>query len=197
MTGRNLSITLGRPLGATLLFGGLSLVGLFAVGASWADLATATEERNAKADLLERSVAAGRRAAIRPAAAAVTDPFVVAETATLAAAGVDADVRALAQSCGLSLRSSRADAKPDEPGTPSAIGTRIEDQAIVEGQNDALQAMLVKLHAGMPVVIVDDLAIEPAEAEQTPLSDPQAPRLRMSLTVSAYWRASPKAAAAR
>ena len=197
MTGRNFSITLGRPLGATLLFGGLSLVGLFAVGASWADLAAVTEERDAKADLLERSVAAGRRAALQPAAVAVTDPFVVADTATLAAAGVDADLRALALSCGLSLRSSRAEAKPDEPGATGGIGTRIEDQAIVEGQNDALQALLVKLHAGTPVVIVDDLAIEPAEAEQATLSDPQAPRLRMSLTVSAYWRANPKAAAGR
>ena len=188
MTPKTLSITPGRPLGASLLLGGLMLVALAAVGASWADLSAAGEERDAKAELLQRSVAASRRAQVAPRAP-TADPFVPADTATLAAAAVDAQLRALASEAGLSLLSSRADAKPDEPGTASAgIGTRIEGQAVVEGRNEALRALLVKLETGLPTVLVDDLAIEPAEADQAALGDPQAPRLHMSLTLSAYWQ---------
>ncbi len=187
MTPKAVSITLGRRLGASLLLGGLLLAALAAVAASWADLSATGDEHDAKAELLQRGVAASRRA---PAAAApVADPFVRADTATLAAAAVDADLRSLAATAGLSLLSSRADAKPDEPAAAAAgIGTRIEDQAVVEGQNEALQALLAKLEAGSPSVLVDDLAVEPAEVDQAALGDPQAPRLRMSLTLSAYWR---------
>ena len=62
MTAKSFSITLGRPLGATLLLGGLLLAALFAFGAAWADLSAAVEERDAKAELLERGVAASQRA---------------------------------------------------------------------------------------------------------------------------------------
>jgi hypothetical protein len=195
VTPRNVSITLGRPLGATLLLGALLLGALAAVGASWADLSAAGEERDAKADLLERGVAASRRAQVAPAAR-FADPFVAADSATLAAAAVDSNLRALAAAAGLSLLSNRADAKPDEPGGADAgLGTRIEDQAVVEGPNDALQAFLVRLEGGTPTVLVDGLTIEPAEVDQAALGDPQSPRLRMSLTLGAFWRpgaAAPK-----
>ncbi len=188
MTPKNVSVTLGRPLGASLLLGGLLLGALAAVAASWADLSATGDEHDAKAELLQRGVTASRRAQAAPAASAA-DPFVRADTATLAAAAVDADLRSLAATTGLSLLSSRADAKPDEPAAADAgIGTRIEDQAVVEGQNEALQALLVKLETGTPTVLVDDLAVEPAEVDQAALGDPQAPRLRMTLTLSAYWR---------
>lgn len=189
MAGRTV-FTLGRPLGASLLLLGIGLVSLAAIGASWADLDAARQERDAQADLLERGAANGRRA---PATAAVSDPFVVAETATLAAGAVDADLRALALAAGLSLQSNRADAKPDQPDGAGGIGTRIEDQAVVEGPNEALQALLVKLETGLPIVLVDDLALEPVEVETSMTSDPQAPRLRLSLTLSAYWRPGQKA----
>lgn len=185
---RTPSITLGPPLGASLLLGGFLLVALAAIAASWADLSATGDEHDAKAELLQRGVAASRRAQAAPGPSAA-DPFVRADTATLAAAAVDADLRSSAATAGLSLLSSRADAKPDELGAADAgIGTRIEGQAVVEGRNEALQALLVKLETGTPTVLVDDLAIEPAEVDQASLSDPQAPRLRMSLTLSAYWR---------
>ena len=187
MTPKTFSVTLGRPLGASLLMGGLACAALAAVAVSWADLSAATDERDAQADLLERSVAASRRAQVAPAAS-VADPFVPADTATLAAATVDSDLRALAAATGLSLLSSRADAKPEEPGASDAgIGTRVEDQAVMEGQNEALQALLVKLETGAPAVLIDGLAIEPAEVDGVAAGDPQAPRLRISLTLSAYW----------
>ncbi len=188
MTPKNFSITLGRPIGASLLFGGLACAALAAVAVSWVGLSAASEERDAQADLLERSVAASRRAQIAPTLSAA-DPFVPADTATLAAAAIDSDLRSLATAAGLTLLSSRADAKPDEPGAADAgVGTRVEDQAVIEGRNEALQTLLVRLETGTPTVLVDDLAIEPAEVDGAVAGDPQAPRLRISLTLSAYWR---------
>ena len=118
-----------------------------------------------------------------------------AAAATLAAAAVDADLRARASAAGLALPSSRAEAKPDDPGGgPSGPGVRIEDQAVVEGKNEALQALLIALETGLPTVLVDDLAIEPATVDGPAGGigalgdDPQAPRLHVSLTLSAYWR---------
>ena len=186
---RNISITLGRPLGASLLLGALLATGLVAVGAQWAELSAAVEERDAKADLLIRSVAASRRAALQAPALAQPDPFVAADTATLAAARVDADLRALAGASGLSLRSSRAEAKPEEAqAAASGIGTRIEVQAAVEGSNEALGALLSRLETAAPTVLVDAIAIEAAEQEPGSMVGAGAPRLRASLTLSAYWR---------
>ena len=189
MTPRNVVITVARPLGASLVLGALVLLALAAIGASWADLSSAGEERDAKADLLARSITASRRTRTAPAPPAA-DPFVTGDSATLAAAAVDSDLRSRAVAAGLSLQSNRADAKPEEPAgaAGSGIGIRIEDQAVVEGRNEALQALLVGLETGTPVVLVDELAIEPAEADAATSGDPQSPRLRMSLTLSAFWR---------
>ena len=187
---RDIGITLGRPLGAALLLGGLLATGLGAVAAQWAELSAAVEERDAKADLLVRSVAASRRAALQSPAAASADPFVTADTATLAAAKVDADLRALAGASGLSLRSSRAEAKAEEPqGAEGGIGTRIEVQAAVEGSNEALGALLSRLETAAPTVLVDAIAIEAAETDPGAGTEVgAAPRLRANLTLSAYWR---------
>ena len=193
MTGRRFAVTLGRPLGATLLFGLLLLVALSAVAVGWADLAAATAERDAKADLLAHAVAVGRRGAGAPEAAA-PDPFVVAETQTLAAAQIEADVRALAVTAGLSLRASRAEVKPPETTAAPEAWTRLTVEASLEGQNDALQDFLAKLETGRPVAVVDSLAIEPAETEGA-ATDAQAPRLHASLTLTAFWRPPARQAA--
>ena len=188
---RGFAVTLGRPLGAALLLGGLLATGVVAVAAQWAELSAAVEERDAKADLLVRSVAASRRAALRSPAAATVDPFVTADSATLAAARVDAGLRALAVTSGLSLRSSRAEAKLDEARAVEAgIGTRIEIQATVEGSNEALGALLSRLETAFPTVLVDAMTVEAAEAEQGAPADTGAPRLRATLTLSAYWRSN-------
>ena len=194
----NVSITLGRPLGATLLLGGLLLAASLAIGVAWADLSAAGDERDAKADLLERSVSASRRAGLEAPSAVRSDPFVAADTATLAAAAVDADLRARALASGLALLSSRADAKPEDAASPAVagLGTRIEVQATVEGQNEALQGLLLALETGTPTVLVDNLALEPAQNDGAAPGDPRAPRLRATLTLSAYWRPGRRAGAA-
>ena len=184
-----MSITLGRPLAASLLLVGLVLLAVGGVAASWADLASAVDERDAQGELLARSVAASRRLALSPTAEHRTDPFVEADSQTLAAAQIDALIRSVADDNNGAVLSSRSEAKPDEAG----IGGRIEAQAVIEGQNEALQSVLLKLEGGDPVILVDALSLEPAEvpAEGTPV-DPQAPRLRMTLTLGAYWKAAPR-----
>ena len=99
---------------------------------------------------------------------------------------------------GLALLSSRADAKPEEAGTAAGagLGTRIEVQATVEGQNEALQRLLLALETGTPTVLVDALAVEPAQTDGAGVGDPRSPKLRATLTLSAYWRPGRKAAAA-
>ena len=117
------------------------------------------------------------------------DPFVEADSQTLAAARIDALIRSLANENSGSVLSSRSEAKPDEEG----IGGHIEAQAVIEGQNEALQSILLKLKGSDPVILVDALSVEPADvpSDAAPV-DPQAPRLRMTLTLGAYWKAAPR-----
>ncbi len=183
-----MSITLGRPLAAALLLTGLVILAVAAVAVSWAGLASAVDERDAQGELLARSVAASRRLALSPAAEHPTDSFVEADSQTLAAARIDALIRSVADENGGSVLSSRSEAKPDEDG----IGGHIEAQAVIEGQNESLQSILIKLEGSDPIILVDALALEPADmpSDAAP-ADPQAPRLRMTLTLGAYWKAAP------
>ena len=181
-----MSITLGRPLAASLLLTGIVILAVAALVVSWAGLASAVDERDAQGELMTRSVAASRRLALSPAAEQ-TDPFVEADSQTLAAARIDALIRSVADDKGGAVLSSRSEAKPDEDG----IGGHIEAQAVVEGQNEALQSILVKLEGSDPIILVDALTLEPAEvASDAAPGDPQAPRLRMTLTLGAYWKAA-------
>jgi len=178
------TIVLGRPLAATLLLAGLLAASILGVGASSAGLSSATDEHDAKAELLAHSVAASRRARLTNGGSPEADPFMATETGTLGAARVDALIRTTAVEAGCALLSSRAEVKPDE----GDIAGRIEVQAVMEGQNEALQATLLRLETGAPTVLVDELSIEPAQAADGVVAIAQAPRLRMSLTVSAFWR---------
>ena len=182
-----MSVTLGRPLAAALLLTGMVILAIAAVMVSWAGLASSVDERDAKGELLTRSVAASRRLALSPAGEHQTDPFVEADSQTLAAARIDALIRSVADEDSGAVLSSRSEAKPDEDG----IGGHIEAQAVIEGQNEALQSILLKLEGSDPVILVDALTLEPADvpSDAAP-GDPQAPRLRMTLTLGAYWKAA-------
>ena len=182
-----MSITLARPLSAALLLTGMVVLAVAALTESWVGVASAVDERDAQGELLARSVAASRRLALSPAAEHQADPFVEADSQTLAAARIDALIRSVANENSGSVLSSRSEAKPDEEG----IGGHIEAQAVIEGQNEALQSILLKLEGSDPVILVDALSVEPADvpSDAAPV-DPQAPRLRMTLTLGAYWKAS-------
>ncbi len=177
--------TLGRPLASALLLATLLAGAALVVAAEWADLSAAVDERQVGADLLVQATAASRRVATPEGTAAEPSPFVDAESDTLAAAKVDAVVRSTAETAGNTVLSSRAEVKRDEGGPFD----RIEVEAVVEGGNDALQALLFQLEAGAPLLIVDAVTIRPVEAAG---SDPQAPQLHATVTVNAYWQAPTK-----
>ena len=174
------AVEVGRPLAASLVVMALLIAAGSAIALAWTDLSTVLEERDATADMLARSVDAGRRAGLSAASSRHADPFVAAETETLAAAAVDAVVRSTVSDAGSALLSSRAEVKPAD----GDVGGRIEAQAVIDGSNDALQAILMRFETAQPLMLVDDLSIVPADEP----GNSQAPRLRMNVTLSAFWR---------
>ena len=182
-----LNIALSRPLGASLLLAGVLLLSGLAVATMLANLGAATDELDAKSTFVTRSLAnrsVGSKAAGKPAEDA--DLAVVAESGTLAAARVDALVRATVVEAGGTVLSSRAEAKQDEAGK-AGTAERIEVQAVIQGQIEALQAGLYRLESGTPMILVDNLSVHPVEVSDDPEQRPQAPLLTATLTLSAYW----------
>ena len=185
-----MSVEIGRPVAATLVLCALLSVGALGIGALAVDLSAAEEERQAKADFVSHGLETGRRLAGLPGAAAPAPSLLVeAESETLAAAAVDALVRSTAAEAGGSVLSSRADAKHDEAG---AMPGRIEVQAVLEGPNDVLQDILLRLESGAPVMLVGDLSIEPAPASAGETGGDKAQRLHADVTLSAYWSGAKK-----
>jgi general secretion pathway protein M len=181
----SLNVALPRPLGASLLLAGVLLLSGLSVATMLAGLGAATDELDAKSAFVTRSLtdrSVGSKAAAKPTED--RDLAVVAESGTLAAARVDALVRATVVEAGGTVLSSRAEAKQDEAGKPGTA-ERIEVQAVIQGQIDALQASLYHLESGTPMILVDNLSLRPGsdDSEQRP----QAPLLTATLTLSAYW----------
>lgn len=182
------SIELGRPLAASLILAALVSLGALAMVAAWADLSSAEAEREAKSEFVSRSVPASRRAEGAGGPAGSGDLFVSADSETLAAAQVDALVRAMAKETEAAVLSSRAEAKHDEPG----LAGRIEVQVVVEATNDALQALLLTMESRTPMLLVDTVAIQPVSTTSADPEEAVSPRLHASLALSAYWRGAQK-----
>lgn len=181
------SLELGRPLAATLLLGAMVTLAALALAGGWADLSSAEAERDAKADFVSRSVQAVR-AEEKTGTREPVQLHVVANSETLAAAQVDALVRATVAQAGGSVLSSRADAKHDEEGPEG----RIEVQAVIEAPNDALQSLLLKIESGKPMMLIEDASIQPASSGGADAAENTAPRLHATLTLSAFWQSTQK-----
>lgn len=174
-----MSVTLGRPLAATLLLIGLLLAAALTLATEVANLWAAQDEHDAKADFIARIRPVGRPGGL-PIHNPMTSLGVLAESETLAAASVDALVRSAVVEAGGAVLSSQAEVKHDSDGPPG----RIEVQAVIQGKIEAVQAVLYRFESGAPMILVDRLELAPGEAQQT---DPQAPLLQASLTLSAFW----------
>ena len=172
---------IGRPVAAAGILVALLCVAGLSLVMAWADLSSAEEELQAKTDFVSRGVRTVQRGTGPGAAALPARLFVEADSETLAAAQIDALVRSTSQEAGGSVLSSRADAKHDESG----IAGRVEIVAEIEAPNDVLQDILFRLETGAPMLLVDDLSIQPASTVQ-PAAD-EAPRLHADVTFSAYW----------
>ena len=150
------------------------------------DLSSALAERDAKAEFVTRSLRTPRSGqADLSGTGSGTALAVVAESETLAAADLDTLVRSTVVDAGGAVLSSQTEAKHDEAG----IGGRIEAQAVVEGPIEAVQKAVFRLENGTPLVLVDEIAMQPVEASGGAGGDPQAPTLHATMTLSAYWTA--------
>ena len=182
---RDLEIT--SPVGASAVVGAFVVLATILATMAGNALSSSIEQRDAKAELL---ASLEKRRLDRPANGEgegtmidTRDPFVDAASETLAAAEIDRFVRkAVAESNGTVL-SSRADPKHDDEGAVRRIGAEI----VVEGKIEAIQSLLFKLETGTPFVFVEDLALQPSMEEGKVSA---APKLRASITASAYWRNS-------
>jgi general secretion pathway protein M len=181
--------TVARPVAALILLLVLTALGGFAVAVASAELAALRLERDAKTELIERLARTmpAQPAARRDAVADQRDPFTTASSESLAAAEVDRLVRAAILKATAAVLSTRAVIERET----DAGARRIAVEAVVEGRVEALQRVLFNLETAMPVILVDDLAIQPAAEGGGKRADAAAPVLHASMTLSAWWRASP------
>ena len=184
------AVQIGRPTLAVLVL--LAAAGMFALAliALLDHLQTSQIERDAKAEMAERLL---RNRLLRPVTAAKDsggqpdDLLVVAGSETLAAAEVDRLVRGSVLKASAAVLSSRASVDRDGDKTMR----RIAVEAVVEGGMDALQRLLFKLETGSPMIIVEELSVQPTivSGDRSARDDSQI--LHATLALSAYWRASP------
>jgi general secretion pathway protein M len=112
------------------------------------------------------------------------NPFVVAETETLAASEVDRLVRAVVTEANGSVLSSRTSVESE----PNAATQRIKVEAVIEGRIEVIQRTLFSLETSTPLVLIDDLLMQPTERSS---NGTDAPTLQMNLTLNAFWRREP------
>lgn len=179
---------IGHPTLATLLL--LTAAGMSALAliTTLDRLQTSQSERDAKAEIAERLV---RNRPARSVTAA-TDPgqpgdLVVAGSETLAAAEVDRLVRGSVLKASAAVLSSRVSVDRDGDKTTR----RIAVEAVVEGRMETLQRLLFKLETGSPMIIVEELSVQPTIVSGTRSERDDSPVLHATLALSAYWRASP------
>uniref|UniRef100_Q07N82 General secretion pathway protein GspM n=1 Tax=Rhodopseudomonas palustris (strain BisA53) TaxID=316055 RepID=Q07N82_RHOP5 len=159
---------------------------LFCLIAGEFDLHATGLEYDAKTELLERlSPGGARRAGILSGAASQHDAnlFVVAETATTAAAEVDRLVRAIVSKDSSTVLSTQATIEQGD----GPASRRIELQATIEGRIEAIQRVLFNLETSAPMMLVDTFTMQPIERGAS-RKEAQAPLLQATLTLSAYWR---------
>jgi hypothetical protein len=180
-------LTLDRRVAASSIVAcALSGMILYAAGEQQI-LDTARAERDAKLRLLERLSPGKRSQESVTSAASLLTPFVVAETSTTAAAEADRRIRAVTAEANGVVLSTQASV---EQGSDAAT-RRIEVQAVIEGQLDAVQRSLFNLETGPVLMFIDELTLQPVERNAGRTTNPQSPLLQVSLTLSAFWRSGP------
>jgi len=184
------ALQIGRPTLATLLLMAVAGLSALALIALLDRLQTSQIERDAKAEMAERLV---RNRPLRPVTAAKesggppADIMVVAGSETLAAAEVDRLIRGSVLKASATVLSSRASVDRDG----DKMMRRIAVEAVVEGGMDALQRLLFKLETGSPMIIVEELSVQPTMVSESRSERDDSRILHATLALSAYWRASP------
>lgn len=179
-------LAISRAIASTALFCALLCLALIFATLSREALNVADQDRAAKAEFLASlQQPRGDRSATRdPSESRPENPFVGAETETLAAAEVDSLLRKIVMESNGAILSSRAEPKHVDAGHIH----KIEAEISLEGRIEAIQAALFALETAAPFIFIKALELHPAnEASDKAGADP-APVLRATLTASAYWK---------
>lgn len=184
------TITLDRRIAAPTIIASMLGASIFYAALAQEQLDAARAERDSKLELLSRlSGNTASRTGTAPTTSAMAPDmlFVVAETSTTAAAEVDRLVRAVVVKANGTIQSTQTSIEQ----ATDVSAKRIEIQAIIEGELETIQRMLVNIETGTPLMFIDDITLQPIERQTTKRGKPQTPPLQASLTLSAFWRAAP------
>jgi len=107
-------------------------------------------------------------------------PFLEATTLTIAGAELQKHVTALVRMGGGNVLSSQVDLQQAE-GSSEHVGLTIT----AEVDQSALQKLLYDIEAGMPLLFIDRLLIQPVQLQG---GDSSGARLRAQLTISGQWQ---------
>ena len=110
---------------------------------------------------------------------------VTAATETLAASELHRNILATLERSGGAVHSIQAEATTDTIGEGLR---RLNAQVAFDSSIDSLQKILFQLETAMPFVFVDSITVQPAQSS-APTARP-ADQLRVTLSVSSYWRSS-------
>jgi general secretion pathway protein M len=172
---------LTTPLLAATLYLGISILLLFIIGSSLADILEKRGDVAASATMLEQLE--GRRpSAVRAQASGggpSGSPFLEGATVTVAGAALLQHVTAAVTKLGGSVQSSQVDLQ----GTQSKTGF-LTIIASCDIDQPGLQQLLYDVEAGMPFLFVDQLVVQ-APASFAASGDG---KLRILLAVSGQWR---------
>ena len=183
-----INIAFPRPVGVVLVLLGIAAFGTMALGVAQANRQTMIDERDAKAGFVARALTAGGSKSGR-VNAPDTGWAIEAKSATLAAASIDALIRARITDAGGQVLSSRAEIKGADG--KAGVDQRIEIQAVVQGPMDAIQAGLFRLEDEKPLVLVDTLELRSSEDSVGAGQGETPAKLVASLTLSAFWSPQP------
>lgn len=162
-----------------LALGLLLAIGLGACASlwqSWSDYSSAADNLE---NLRARKGLAGLRFTTQPPAGSA---YVEGQTATVAGAALQQRIGSTIAEAGGAVLSSELDLHG-----ASADGGRIALTVTSDMDQPGLQRALYEIEAGMPVLTVDRLSVQTAGGEEKSA----APRLRVQISVSGAWRATP------
>lgn len=173
----------GRDRSLAVLYYVSTILGL--VAATWLALATLADRYSAyseSAALLERMERRHTAGALAEdgGLAMTGSPFLEAETLTIAGAELQKHVTALVREGGGNVLSSQVDLQQAEGSTDHVSLTMS-----AELDQSAVQKLLYDIEAGMPLLFIDRLLLQPVQQQS---GDPAVSRMRAQLSISAQWK---------
>jgi hypothetical protein len=171
---------------ASALLGALIVLAIGTAIFAWVDLGTETATLEARRDELQ-TIAARMRARepgmARAERTLSADPFLPGATPTLAANAMQSRIVALAEECGVTLRSIGTETVTEvDPG----VLPHVTLQAATNARIAAVQKFLYRVETELPFVLVDEVAIRSNRTEPPAGAAALDPELEVDLRLIGY-----------